>query len=54
MGGTFFGMNLLSVVGFVLMGVGLTLNRQKKIGVAIAFALMAAGTVLVFVGIYTA
>jgi hypothetical protein len=40
--------------GFVLMGIGLTLNRQQKIGVSIAFGLMGAGTVLVFVGLYVA
>jgi hypothetical protein len=36
------------------MGIGLTLNRQQKIGVSIAFGLMGAGTVLVFVGLYVA
>ena len=49
-----YGMNILSLVGFVLMGIGLSLNRQQKIGVPIAFGLMGAGTVLVFVGLYVA
>ena len=47
-----YGMNILSLAGFLLMGIGLTLNRQQKIGLPIAFALMGAGTVLVFVGLY--
>ena len=49
-----FGFNLVSLAGFVLMGIGLTLNRQQKIGIAIAFALMGAGTVLVFLGFHVA
>jgi hypothetical protein len=49
-----YGMNILSLAGFVMMGIGLTLNRQQKIGVPIAFALMGAGTLLVFVGLYVA
>ena len=49
-----FGMNLLTLAGFVLMGIGVTLNRQKKLGVAMVFALMGAGTVLVFLGVYAA
>lgn len=49
-----FGLNILSLAGFALMGIGLTLNRQKTVGVSVAFALMGAGTVLVFLGIYTA
>ena len=49
-----YGMNILSLAGFLLMGIGLTLNRQQKVGVPIAFALMGVGTVLVFVGLYIA
>jgi multisubunit Na+/H+ antiporter MnhC subunit len=49
-----YGLNILTLAGFVLMGIGLTLNRQQKIRVSIAFALMGAGTVLVFLGIYVA
>jgi hypothetical protein len=36
------------------MGIGMTLNRQQKIGVPIAFGLMGVGTVLVFGGLYVA
>jgi hypothetical protein len=49
-----FGFNIVSLVGFLLMGIGLTLNRQQKVGVPIAFTLMGMGTVLVFFGLYVA
>jgi hypothetical protein len=46
------GMNLLSLAGFVLMGLGLTFVRQGKLRAPAAVALMGIGTVLVFAGIY--
>ena len=49
-----YGMNVLTLAGFVLMGIGLTLNRQKKVGVSVVFALMGAGTALIFLGLYVA
>jgi hypothetical protein len=49
-----YGLTILTLAGFVLMGAGLTLNRQQKVRVPVAFALMGAGTVLVFLGIYVA
>jgi hypothetical protein len=49
-----YGMNILTVAGFVLMGIGLALNRQKKLRTPVIFALMGAGTALVFLGIYIA
>jgi hypothetical protein len=49
-----FGMNLLTLAGFLLMGIGLTLNRQQKVRTPVAFALMGVGTVLVFFGLYVA
>jgi hypothetical protein len=49
-----YGMNLLTVAGFVLMGLGLTLSRQQKVRMPAAFALMGAGTALVFLGLYVA
>ena len=52
--GVFFGMNILSLAGFALMGIGLTLNRQKKLGIPAVFGLMGAGTLLVFLGVYWA
>jgi hypothetical protein len=49
-----YGLNILTLAGFVMMGIGLTLNRQQKVRVPVAFALMGAGTVMVFLGIYVA
>jgi hypothetical protein len=49
-----FGFDILTLAGFVLMGIGLTLNRQRKVRVSIAVALMGAGTALVFLGLYVA
>ena len=49
-----YGMNILSLAGFALMGIGLTLNRQQKVGAPIAFTLMGVGTALVFLGLYLA
>lgn len=50
----FHGLNLLIVLGFVAMGVGLNQGRQGKARAPVAFALMGIGTVLVFVGLYIA
>ncbi len=49
-----FGMNLVTLAGFVVMGVGLSLSRQRRIRAPMAFALMGLGTALTFVGIYLA
>jgi hypothetical protein len=49
-----FGMNLISLAGFVLMGFGLSLSRQKRVGAPAAFALMGVGTALLFFGLYVA
>jgi hypothetical protein len=49
-----YGMNLLTLLGFVLMGIGLTLNRQQKVAVPVAVGLMGTGTALVFLGLYIA
>jgi len=45
-----FGMNIL--IGFVLMGLTLTLNRMGQAGKALSIGPMAAGTALVFFGLY--
>jgi hypothetical protein len=50
----FFGMNLVTLTGFVLMGIGLTLNRQQKVRLPMAFTLMGAGTLLLLLGLYVA
>jgi hypothetical protein len=49
-----FGLNLISLAGFLLMGIGLTLSRQRRIGFPVAAGLMGAGTALLFLGIYVA
>jgi uncharacterized membrane protein YozB (DUF420 family) len=49
-----FGMNIVTLAGFLVMGVGLTLIRQRRIRTATAFALMGTGTALAFVGTYLA
>jgi len=47
-----YGMNILTLVGFVVMGVTLTLNRRGQTGKLWSVALMAAGTALVFGRLY--
>jgi hypothetical protein len=49
-----FGMNLLSLAGFLLMGLTLTLQRQQKLRRPALFGLMGLGTALLFVGLYAA
>jgi hypothetical protein len=46
------GLNLLTIIGFVSMGVGLNQSRRGRAKVPIAFALMGLGTGLVFLGMY--
>jgi hypothetical protein len=47
-----FGINVLSLVGFVVMGFGLTLRRMAQAGTPLCLGLMSAGTVLVLLGLY--
>ena len=47
-----FGMNLISLGGFVLMGIALAMQRQEKLGTPAVFGLMATGTAMLFVGFY--
>ena len=47
-----FGMNLMSLAGFALMGVALAMQRQRKLGAPALFGLMTIGTALLFVGFY--
>ena len=49
-----YGMNIPTLAGFLLMGIGLTLTRQRTVRAPIAFALMGAGTALVVLGLYIA
>ena len=48
-----FGMNALTVIGFVMMMTGINLSRTRRIRPPLAYALMGIGTVLVFAGVYT-
>jgi hypothetical protein len=48
-----FGLNILSLAGFVVMGLSLSLNRMGQIGAPLSFGLMGFGTVLVLFGLYT-
>ena len=47
-----FGMNILTLAGFVVMGLTLTLNRMGQAGEGLSIGLMTAGTALVFLGLY--
>ena len=47
-----FGINILSLAGFVVMGFALTLRRMARAGAPLCFGLMSAGTVLVLLGLY--
>jgi hypothetical protein len=47
-----FGMNILTLAGFVVMGLTLTLNRMGQAHKPLSVGLMVAGTVLVFLGLY--
>ena len=45
-------MNILTLAGFVVMGLSLSLNRTGQIGAPLSVGLMCAGTALVFFGLY--
>jgi hypothetical protein len=45
-------MNILTLGGFIVMGLTLTLNRMGQAGKALSIGLMTAGTALVFFGLY--
>jgi hypothetical protein len=47
-----FGLNLLTLAGFAIMGLSLSLQRSGRIGVPLSVGLMCAGTALVFYGLY--
>jgi hypothetical protein len=47
-----FGMNIMTLAGFVVMGLTLTLNRTGQTGKALSIGLMTAVTALVFLGLY--
>jgi hypothetical protein len=47
-----FGMNIVTLAGFALMGLTLTLRRMAQAGTPLSIGLMGVGTVLVFLGLY--
>ena len=47
-----FGMNILSLAGFLLMGISLTLRRTGNAGVPLSIGMMSVGTALVFLGLF--
>jgi hypothetical protein len=47
-----FGMNIITLLGFAVMGISLTLRRMASAGVPLCLGLMSLGTVLVFIGLY--
>jgi len=49
-----FGMNVLTLAGFLVMGLSLTLHRTGNAGVPLSIGLMCAGTALVFYGLFSA
>ena len=59
MGGTvltkdiLFGMNVLSLAGFLVMGLSLTLHRTGNAGIPVSIGLMCVGTALVFYGLFS-
>jgi CHASE2 domain-containing sensor protein len=49
-----FGMNVLTLAGFLVMGLSLTLHRTGNAGIPLSIGLMCAGTALVFYGLFSA
>ena len=47
-----YGMNILSLTGFVVMGLTLSLRRMTNAGAPLCIGLMCVGTALVFIGLY--
>jgi hypothetical protein len=47
-----FGMNILSLAGFLVMGLSLTLHRTGNAGGPLSIGLKCAGTALVFFGLF--
>jgi hypothetical protein len=47
-----FGINILTLAGFLVMGISLTLHRTGNAGVPLTIGLMCAGTALVFFGLF--
>ena len=50
--GILFGINVLTLAGFLVMGLSLTLHRTGNVGVPVGIGMMCAGTALVFIGLF--
>jgi hypothetical protein len=48
-----FGMNMLTLAGFIVMGLSLTLQRMAAASRTLIIGLMCTGTALVLAGLYT-
>ncbi|MBV8121691.1 MAG: hypothetical protein JO081_17340 [Alphaproteobacteria bacterium] len=48
----FFGINILTLVGLILTGFGLTLHRMARAGLPLTIGVMGMGTALVLAGLY--
>ncbi|MGA8759018.1 MAG: hypothetical protein WB611_22435 [Stellaceae bacterium] len=49
---TLSGINILTLVGFILTGFGLTLRRMANAGLPLCFGVMGVGSALVLAGLY--
>jgi hypothetical protein len=47
-----FGLNVLTLVGLLITGFGLTLHRMARARLPLCVGVMAAGTALMFAGLY--
>jgi len=47
-----FGMNILTLVGLLMTGFGLTLRRTARAGLPLCLSVMGVGTALVLAGLY--
>ena len=47
-----FGMNIVVLAGFAVMAIAINLSRNRTVRPLLGIAMMAAGTVLVFLGLY--
>ena len=47
-----FGMNIITLGGFAVMAIAINLSRSRTVRVPFGVAMMAAGTALVFLGLY--
>jgi len=46
------GMNVLTLIGLLMTGFGLTLRRQARVGLPLCLGVMGGGTALVLAGLY--